>query len=296
MAIKEKDIREYLFFDEPVPYKNLKIRCATVKEYLALHTYSNALLAERDDPAMLAKPEDAEIVSKMDFLNFLFYLGTNHKLERVTGQPYLFLLDKLLKLVCDLPATKENQKTKKIEPYIDFSVDKKTGKAIFVIEDQVFTGEDIDNISDIICIQNGVEKTDYSKTKELRDILDGALEYKTKASGGKKTADFENQITALAVITGWTMDYIYKLSLRKFNQAISRADKIETWKIFTLASMTGLVKFPANTPGAEHWLCDLTEKDKYESVTNSLENLNKKISGEEAMEKAKEKIEKINHR
>lgn len=299
MAVSEKDIKPYLIFDQPVPYKKLMIRCAKIKEYLDFYAFANVLSTEKDDPSMLAKPEDEKAVSEMDFLTFLFYLGTNHKLERNTERSHLFLFDKLLKLVCDLPATKvktDNKNASQTESYIEFLINPETEKAFIRIDGEDYNGEDVDNILDIISIQNGVDRVDYKMTKELRDALDSALKFKAKVSGATKMADFENQLTALSVVTGWPLRDIYEMSIRKFNQAIARVDKFETWKIFTLASMTGLVKFPSNSKGLEHWLCDLDDKDKYASVTTSVDHLKNKVAGQEAMEAAKARIDKINHR
>jgi len=307
MTIQEGDIKSYLMFDTPVPYKGLNIRCPKVREYYEFYTYTKVFEAEKDDPAMLVSPEDAALIKDMDFLSFLFYLGTNNKLEPTTERPYLFLLDKLLKLVCDLPATKNKtdkegtvvvgkDNTPVLEGYISYDSDPQTAKGSLIIDRITYDGEDIDNILSIIGIQNGVDLVDYSKTKELRDILNSALTFKSKVSGGTKSADFENQITALATITGWKIEDIYDLSIRKFRQAMARVDKFETWKIFTLASMMGFVKFPPGTKGLEHWTADLTESDKYDSVTSSIDSLTKKVTGEEALDKAKDQIEKLKKR
>jgi len=307
MAIQENDIKSFLIFDTPVPYKGLNIRCPTVKEYLEFYTYEKVFQTEKDDPLLWASPKDAEAVSKMDFLAYLFYLGENDKKEAITERPHLFLLDKLLKLVCDLPATKEKKDAKGnvakdgegnvvFEGYIQYPIDKKTGIGSLVIDGIPYTGEDIDNILAIIGIQNDVEMIDYKVTKELRDALNSALDFKSKASGKESSADFENQITALAVVTGWEIGYIHSLSLRKFRQAIARVDKFETWKIFMAASMSGFVKIPAGTPGLEHWLSDLSNKDKYSGVKTSVDTLTKKVSGQEALDKARQKTEELKKR
>jgi hypothetical protein len=305
MPIKEEDIKSYIIFDHPVPYIShheqkvpLKIRCPLVKEYLEFNLYSSILDTERDDPSFWASLEDEQLVKDMDTLSFFFYLSINKKVEKTTERQHIYLLDKLLKLVCDLPqmkeVTTETGETREVA-YITYGMDEETDKAFLLIDDAKYTGEDIDNILDIIKIQNHVSGVDYTKTKELRDALSQAMRYRAKQSGSKM-ADLENQITALAVVTGWTIEYIHGLSIRKYNQAIERADKLETWRIYSTAANSGLVKFPANFKPLEHWLTDLSDKDKYAGSMTSLDSLNQKIGGQEAMSKVQQMNDKFKNK
>ena len=183
-----------------------------------------------------------------------------------------------------LPSTREtSDEQNTVTNYITFDLNE-DGTGFFEIDGEKFDGEDFNIFKTIVCYQNDIELPDTSMTKELRDIMDKALEFKRKQGSSTKMADFENQIVSLAISTHWTVEYIYNLTIRKFNLAIARVDKFETWKIYTGASLSGFVSFPSGTEALQHWMCDLSKGDKYDGVKTTTEKVQGIISGDLAKE------------
>ena len=65
MAWSKYDL--FLIYDSPIPYKQLQIYPATVKDYIYLHYFATCLLLDKNSE------RDVEIIS-MSYLNYLFYL------------------------------------------------------------------------------------------------------------------------------------------------------------------------------------------------------------------------------
>ena len=58
----------YLTYDDPIPYKDLKIYPATMREYLDFHTYATCLLYEKNS---IPNPR----FISMSYLRYIFYLA-----------------------------------------------------------------------------------------------------------------------------------------------------------------------------------------------------------------------------
>ena len=76
----------YLTYDDPIPYKDLKIYPATMREYLDFHTYATCLLYEKNS---IPNPR----FISMSYLRYIFYLAEEE------NSLALHLLYMLLKLV-----------------------------------------------------------------------------------------------------------------------------------------------------------------------------------------------------
>ena len=74
--IKEYDF--YLFYDKPIPYKDLLIYPVTMDKYLDFHFYINCLLLDKNS---IPNPE----VISMTYLQFLYYMASTTEL------PYLYM-------------------------------------------------------------------------------------------------------------------------------------------------------------------------------------------------------------
>ena len=110
----------------------------------------------------------------------------------------------------------------------------------------------------------------------MRDSLEKAREYKRRLSK-EKPASLEDYIISIAVATGWEMEYIYSMPIRKFQKTISRLDNYIHYKIYLAASMSGMVEFKDKS-FIKHWLSNLDTKDKYSDVSVDLDALQNKIS------------------
>jgi hypothetical protein len=246
----------FIFFDIPVPYRGLNIYPVRVKDYAHLNLFSQCLTVDKNSIP------DARIIS-MTYLEYLFKTATED------GTPYLFYLDKTFELVL-----KEDKSfsdiTKSIERYV---LDEK-GKPFITIGGIKYDSSDFEEIRKIICEQNLLELPDEDVQKEVRDALEQAKAYKDKVSG-QKSGTLEDFIIALSISTGWKLEEIYELPIRKFVKSIRRMDNFIHYKIYLAASLSGMVEFKDKS-FIIHWLSDL-EKGKYDDVSLELEQVQDKL-------------------
>ena len=78
------------------------------------------------------------------------------------------------------------------------------------------------------------------------------------------------------ISTPLKMEDIYKLSIRKFEKILQRVDAKLHYQIYLSASMSGMVKFE-NENAIQHWMNDLSEKDKYADVKVDMDTMRNKI-------------------
>lgn len=242
------NINYYLSFDEPVPYKNLLIHPVSMKNYLIFMFMASVLTIEKDDIP------DAQII-KMSYLEYLVRYNTEKN-------QYLQYLGAVIGIVSD------NWKA-------TMSVFQEKDSFFFKINDDVYDSEDFDNIRRIIIEQNVIEVPDSHIQKELRDSLEEARKSKMKMSD-VKVAPLEDQMVALMIATGLTLDYIYTLPVRKFFKALERVDAKLHYEIYLAASMSGLVKFK-DSSFIKHWRTEI-KKDLYEDVKVDFDAMQDKIS------------------
>ena len=259
------DIENYTTFDSPVPYKKLKLYPIKVTDYMLFNAYSQCFLIEKN------YTRDINIISMSD-LEYVYY-ATEKDLE---AYPYLLWLDRALSL-----CLREDDSFSKIENSIErYKYDEK-GKPFFEISGEKYTDKDFNAIKEIVCEQNLIELPDLSISKEVKDSLEKAQEYKNRLNGVGKPASFEEYIISLSVATGWTMEYIYSLTIRKFIKSIQRLDNLIHYKIYLSASMSGFVEFKDKS-FIKHWMASLENKDKYSDVSLDLEEVRGKLSLESA--------------
>lgn len=258
-----ENIQYYLTYDLPVPYKNLLIYPIKVKDYLHFSYYSTCLTVNKDEIP------DVKVIS-MSELQYIYHATK----ESPDKTPYLIMFDRILGLVL-----KEDESFKNPENSIE-RYGYKDSKPLFKIGEDFYYGSDYENIRDIICQQNMVELPDKTISKEVRESLEKAREYKDKVSG-YKSGTFEDYIVAMSTVTGWSLEYIYDMTVRKFLKSITRYNNLIHYKIYLSASLSGFVEFKDKST-ITHWLNDLENKDKYDNVSMGLEAIQDKISMESA--------------
>lgn len=258
------DITYYLTYDLPVPYKNIKIYPLKVTDYLLFNVYAQCLTIDKNSIP------DPKII-QMTYLEYLYRL----LLEDPIKNPYLIWFDRLLAM-CLKDEEDFEDPQKSIKRY-EFN---EKEKPFFKINDEIYTSDDFEEIRTIIAQQNMLELIDENISKEVRDSLEEAREFKRRLAG-EKPATTEEYITALSVATGWSIDYIYSLTIRKFVKSIKRMDTLIHYKIYLAASMSGMVEFKDKS-FIKHWLVGLDDEDKYEDVTVDLEEIQGKVSFESA--------------
>lgn len=259
------DINYLITFDLPVPYKNVTIYPATVRDYGIFKVYEECFYLEKNSVP------DPKIIS-MTELEYLYYLYQNNK-----KVPYLIWFDRVLSI-----CLKDDKSFEDIQTSMKrYKYDEK-GKPFFTIgeKEERYTAKDFAEIKKIICMQNLVELPDENISMEVRHSLELAKEYKRKISGDKP-ATLEDYIISLATITGWNFDYIYGMSIRKFIKCLKRLDNYIHYRIFLSASMSGMVEFKDKS-FIKHWLSGLDDDDKYKDVSMDLSTVQDKISFESA--------------
>lgn len=254
----------YTTYDLPVPYRGINIYPVLVKDYLLFNLYSGCLTIDKNSIP------DPNIIS-MSYLEYIYYTTTKNPEET----PYLFWLDRLLSL-----CIKEDESFLKVSDSIQRYGYNEKNRPFFKIGENIFLSEDFDDIKEIIAQQNMVELVDENISKEVRDSLDKAREFKRKISGSKSTS-VEDYIISLSLVTGWSLEYIYSLTIRKFLMSIKRADNLLHYKIYLNASMSGMVQFK-DTSFIKHWLTNLDDSEKYGDVSIDLQEIEDKISFESA--------------
>ena len=239
-----------LYFDKPIPYKELLIYPVTMREYLEFHWLVNCLLLDKNSIP------DVDIIS-MSYLRYLYY-GSS-----VNNEPYLYMLNLLLMMVLHLED--ENQ----IKFYL------KDNKAYFAIDEIEYNSQDFDEIVKIIFEQNCIAAIDEKIQKEVRDALDKAEEYKMQQNNNK-ICSLEEQMICVLISTSLKMEDIYELTIRKFEKILQRVDAKLHYQIYLSASMSGFVSFKDEN-AIKHWMNDLSKNDKYEDVKVDMETMRNKI-------------------
>lgn len=258
----------YFIFDDPIPYKGLLLYPIKIRDYMLFLNLASCLMLEKNsikDPIMAMK------AISMTYLEYMDSLSSRDKAGNIEASSPLVLFVGLMSLV--LGRKDDNS----FEIIFDYGND---GRPIFEIDKKKYDSVDFDEIKNIISEQNSLELPDEMKQKEVRDSIEAAREFKQRISGSK-TANFEEQMIALALYSGWDLEKIYDMTIRKFISSISRANHMIMSNIYLTASMSGFVTFK-NPDVLKGWLADLTVENKDADVTMSVDNLQSKISFEDA--------------
>lgn len=264
------EITQYLTFDLPVPYRNILIYPATVRDYFTFNFYSQCLTVEKN------LIPDSKIIS-MTELQYLYYAS-----ETDEKTPYVLFLDRLFSI-----CLKDDESFENIMESVKRYGYRQDKTPFFTIGEEKYTSEDFEEIKQIIVKQNLIELPDENISKKVRDSLEKAREYKNKILGNTP-ATLEDYIISLAAVTGWNVNDIYSMSIRKFLLSIKRLDIYVHYKIFLAASLSGMVEFKDKSI-IKHWLNGLEEEGKYSDVSVDLESIQNKVSFEDAKKNEEKK-------
>lgn len=259
------DISYYLTYDLPVPYRNLRIYPVRIKDYMHFVGFSQCLLLEKN------YVPDVKIIA-MTELEYIFHLTFTEP----SKNPQLLWFDRMLALIL-----KEEDSFKDFETSIGrYRYDEK-GKPIFEIGGAVYTSQDFEEIKRIVCEQNNIVLPDENISKEVRDSLEAARKYKEKLSG-TTPGSLEDFVVSLALVTGWTLEYVNEMTVRKFVLSLRRMDNFVHYKIYLSASLSGMVEFKDKS-FIKHWLDGLAQsEDRYTDVSMNLDEIKGKVSLENA--------------
>lgn len=240
-----------LYFDEPVPYKELLIYPVKMKDYLEFHWLVSCLLIDKNSIP------DINIIS-MSYLRFLYHMSITN------NEPYIYMVKMLLCMVLHID----------FEEAMNFYVDE-NDKAIIEIKGMTYDGADFDEITKIIFSQNCITPIDNTIQKEIRDALEKAEEFKMQQTK-QKMCSLEDQMICVLISTPLKMEDIYDLTIRKFEKILQRVDAKLHYQIYLSASMSGMVKFKDENV-IQHWMNDLTKDDRYSDVKVDMDTMRSKI-------------------
>lgn len=284
----------YFTFDTPVPIKEqLMIYPVKVKDYYMFYSLIDIL--------MLDKNNNPETIP-MSYLKFLKYLG-----EQKDGGVYNIKLSKLLELMlhikngfycpmCKYEITEKvlieevnkiGQNTEdKIKKFQELKIcphcsqqmydiirynEEDNGRVSLYIYNTQLHSNEFDRLKDIILYQNVSDYEDDSMMdSDLAADLKRLRELKNK---NIDDAPLERKIACIAVTTGYTIEQILDLTIRKLRLLLSVEDAKMYYQAAKIGSMAGFVTYKTEP---EHWIYQ-KKKTIFDEGATSLDSLKQKI-------------------
>lgn len=252
---------KYMIFDHPVPYKNFLIKPVKMIDYVRFHESVICLLLDKNSVP------DIKVIS-MTYLEYLLNIGKENPI-------YFLALDQLLRITLSVRKIDGNG-IQSVEELVDSEdIQVLTSGEGLVVKGEVINGEDFDAIKTIICRQNQIELIDETISKEVRDEMEKAEEYKRRQNQNK-ICSLEDQLVAVVIKTGLSFEYLHKITIRKFSKILERADHEMHYQIYLEGIVTGAMKMK-NGEMPKHWLADLENEDKHKNAKMDLDELKGKI-------------------
>ena len=249
----EQQYANLLYFDKPIPYKNLEIYPVIVEEYILFNNFLSCLFLE--------KKQKLEYIN-MSYLKFL----VEEFIHENTQPIYHFVL--LLELCLRTKFTEQIGNEIKFKNF-DFGY--KDNKPYFRINGFFYNNYDLEQIKNIICLQQGIVKEEENIDSELKKFLEKSL----KLQQIKNFGDLEDLMVCVTISTVYKLKDIYKLPIRKFNKILERIDKKMNYQIMRTAEMSGMVTFNSEL---EDWRTDTDYRSKYDSVLMKKEEFDNKFN------------------
>jgi len=256
-----RSIDKYLIFDDPIPYKTLMINPVRMRDYINFHECKSCLLLDKNSVP------DPEVIS-MSYFEYLISTGLQDPF-------FITSLDKLFRLILTTKTINEDGSIyfDKLDKEDDILV---TGDSKnFIIRGETFNSDDFDSLKELICLQNQVDLIDESVSKEVREALEKAEETKARNSG-TKFCELEDELVAVSAETGFSLDYLFGLTIRKFSKYVARTDNTMHYKIYMGGVMSGNISMKDGKT-FNSWLSDLEEEDKYKNSKIGLDELRGKL-------------------
>ena len=258
------DAEKYMIFDHPVPYKNFLIKPVKMIDYVRFHESVVCLLLDKNSVP------DIEVIS-MTYLEYLLHIGKDNPL-------YFIALDQLLRIVLSVRTIDENENAKIEELTETEDIQFLNSFKGLVVKGEIVDGDDFDAIKAIICEQNQIELIDETISKDVRDEIAKAEEYKRRQNQNK-ICSLEDQLVAVVIKTGLSFEYLHEITIRKFSKILERADHAMHYEIYLEGVVTRQIKMKDGEMPT-HWLADLHEEDKHKNAKMDLDVLQNKIANE----------------
>lgn len=264
----------YFRFDKPIPFVgSLTIYPVNVQNYDEFLACTSCLtLNKSDDPIGMKFTNLGYLINKME--------------EKEGGQKWSLYFSRLCELIFRIKNGIKCKKCGKVMSFVEFfegyrdkkddfccecgssefmevigiRENKETGKKELHVDGNFISSKDFNRLRQIVMYQNlpdykddswvDIEvRKDQEETRKLRE--------KKNKSG---SATLERKVVCLAVKTGFTIDYIYSLTIRKFLMMFSAVDDLINYETARIGLMTGMV---SSKEPLEHWVYKQEEEDIY---------------------------------
>lgn len=241
-----------LTFDNPIQFEQFQLYPVPLKSYFEF-LFSSAILMIKKD-----RIPDAKIISMsyMEYICFLLFQEKDLDISERIRVTQLYMLFSLVlqKDIDKLGVVKDN-----------------FGRLCFEVDGYKFTPQSFDKFKEIIIFQNLPNYDDI----ELNPILEEEIKTADRLrSGNAKMATLEKQMLSMTVETGYTLNDIKELTIRKFFLLEKQKDKEISYKIQKTAILSGFVKFEGTIP---HYLEEDT-KDPLQDKLISYQSLKQKMN------------------
>ena len=152
-----------------------------------------------------------------------------------------------------------------------FTIKKSGPMKKLVVKDVELTPQDFEELKALVPRQNIL---DYDGDKYVDPDLKEELEIKARLQNKDYTSPtLEKQIICVAVGTGFTMEYLHTITMRKLSLLLKTVDAKSMYYAQVQAAMSGMVKFKEDP---KHWIFTDNKKNIKDELT-SLENFEKKF-------------------
>lgn len=140
-----------------------------------------------------------------------------------------------------------------------------------VIKDVELSPQEFEELKALVPRQNIL---DYDADKYVDPDLKEELEIKAKLQNKDYTSPtLEKQLVCVAVGTGFSLEYLQKITMRKLSLLLKTVDAKSMYYAQVQAAMSGMVKFKEDP---KHWIFTDNKKNIKDELT-SLENFEKKF-------------------
>ena len=283
MPLKEKQQAEldyiekrFFTYDDPVPFGGLNIYPVTMRNHDEFLRVIDCFLLNKNDDIKGLKMTSLEyMLSKLDdekdgamwsyklstIAELCFHVKPGfkcHKCGKVISYAEYISMYKDIKTQEDVDKLGlcPDCKDERMIPSLHKEKGE-DGRMVLVIDGNKINGNDFPLLRMIVLKQNLPDyKDDSGLSKELREDQAKRAEI---LSRGKGSANTERKMECLSVATGYSLDKIYDLSMRKFEQMISIANDLIEYKIVKLGLMSGMIKLK-DGEDIEHWMYKKDQK------------------------------------
>lgn len=238
--MKKKEFKKYECFytnDVPIQFKDLSILPVKMVDYFTFQIASRCLLLEKD------KVPDIKVLS-MSYLEFLLYLmnqkeGKQKEIANCLEKSFYYMCSLCIKDCANIKIIYDN----KGKPCIEFTINNDTD-----IKKIILKRKDFEELKDIILFQNLPNYDNKYVNSDLQKEIDTINELKMKSI---QIPSLELKKVTLCLNSGYTLEQLDNITLRKFDLLLSQSGDIMEYKIMRAAEMSGMVTFKSKI---EHYL------------------------------------------